>query len=245
MSSCFDEAMEHGDASAATIAISDGFLETWPRSARPTSRRPRWSATATRGATSPCIGAIPGTDFNRRARGHSPSSRIPDRLVVPAPLRAVHALEERRAFALRHCRHGPADERVHQDAEQQAQPDEPAQIAPGIRAARRRWPRRKVARAIPATPGPLRYPPPPHDVTRCIKDGFRPQFSGWPTTAPIAAPLILGEVPGIGCSAEAPPLTTKRNTRDRGSDPLSPALPTCYRSAQGRDPEAGRPRGRA
>jgi alkanesulfonate monooxygenase SsuD/methylene tetrahydromethanopterin reductase-like flavin-dependent oxidoreductase (luciferase family) len=59
----FDEAMERSDASAATIAISDGFLENLA------AIGPADIAAATveryrdAGATSPCIGAIPGTDF--------------------------------------------------------------------------------------------------------------------------------------------------------------------------------------
>jgi F420-dependent oxidoreductase-like protein len=59
----FDEAMERGDASAAAIAISDGFLENLA------AIGPADIAAATveryrdAGATSPCIGAIPGTDF--------------------------------------------------------------------------------------------------------------------------------------------------------------------------------------
>jgi F420-dependent oxidoreductase-like protein len=59
----FDEAMERGDASAAAISISDGFLENLA------AIGPADIAAATveryrdAGATSPCIGAIPGTDF--------------------------------------------------------------------------------------------------------------------------------------------------------------------------------------
>jgi alkanesulfonate monooxygenase SsuD/methylene tetrahydromethanopterin reductase-like flavin-dependent oxidoreductase (luciferase family) len=59
----FDEAMERGDASAAAIAISDGFLENLA------AIGPADIAAATveryrdAGATSPCIGAVPGTDF--------------------------------------------------------------------------------------------------------------------------------------------------------------------------------------
>jgi alkanesulfonate monooxygenase SsuD/methylene tetrahydromethanopterin reductase-like flavin-dependent oxidoreductase (luciferase family) len=59
----FDEAMERGDASGAAIAISDGFLENLA------AIGPADIAAATveryrdAGATSPCIGPIPGTDF--------------------------------------------------------------------------------------------------------------------------------------------------------------------------------------
>jgi F420-dependent oxidoreductase-like protein len=58
----FDEAMERGDSTAA-MAISDGFLENLA------AIGPADIAAATveryrdAGATSPCIGAIPGTDF--------------------------------------------------------------------------------------------------------------------------------------------------------------------------------------
>lgn len=58
-----DEAMENGDHGAATTAISDGFLESLgaigpPDIAAATVQRYREA-----GATSPCIGPIPGTDF--------------------------------------------------------------------------------------------------------------------------------------------------------------------------------------
>ena len=58
----FDEAMERGDSTAA-MAISDGFLENLA------AIGPADIAAATveryrdAGATSPCIGAVPGTDF--------------------------------------------------------------------------------------------------------------------------------------------------------------------------------------
>jgi F420-dependent oxidoreductase-like protein len=59
----FDEAMERGDASAATIAISDGFLENLAAIGPPDIAAAAVERYRDAGATSPCIGAIPGTDF--------------------------------------------------------------------------------------------------------------------------------------------------------------------------------------
>jgi F420-dependent oxidoreductase-like protein len=59
----FDEAMERGDASAATIAISDGFLENLAAIGPPDIAAATVERYRDAGATSPCIGAIPGTDF--------------------------------------------------------------------------------------------------------------------------------------------------------------------------------------
>ena len=59
----FDEAMEKGDASAATIAISDGFLENLAAIGPPDIAAAAVERYRDAGATSPCIGAIPGTDF--------------------------------------------------------------------------------------------------------------------------------------------------------------------------------------
>ncbi|MDT4932872.1 MAG: hypothetical protein QOK11_764 [Pseudonocardiales bacterium] len=60
----FDEAMERGDASAAAIAISDGFLEHLAAIGPPDIAAAAVERYRDAGATSPCIGAIPGTDFN-------------------------------------------------------------------------------------------------------------------------------------------------------------------------------------
>jgi F420-dependent oxidoreductase-like protein len=59
----FDEAMERGDASAAAIAISDGFLENLAAIGPPDIAAAAVERYRDAGATSPCIGAIPGTDF--------------------------------------------------------------------------------------------------------------------------------------------------------------------------------------
>jgi F420-dependent oxidoreductase-like protein len=59
----FDEAMERGDASAATIAISDGFLENLAAIGPPDIAAATVERYRDAGATSPCIGPVPGTDF--------------------------------------------------------------------------------------------------------------------------------------------------------------------------------------
>jgi alkanesulfonate monooxygenase SsuD/methylene tetrahydromethanopterin reductase-like flavin-dependent oxidoreductase (luciferase family) len=59
----FDEAMERGDASGAAIAISDGFLENLAAIGPPDIAAAAVERYRDAGATSPCIGAIPGTDF--------------------------------------------------------------------------------------------------------------------------------------------------------------------------------------
>ena len=59
----FDEAMERGDSSAAAIAISDGFLENLAAVGPPDIAAAAVERYRDAGATSPCIGAIPGTDF--------------------------------------------------------------------------------------------------------------------------------------------------------------------------------------
>ena len=59
----FDEAMERGDVSAAAIAISDGFLENLAAIGPPDIAAAAVERYRDAGATSPCIGAVPGTDF--------------------------------------------------------------------------------------------------------------------------------------------------------------------------------------
>jgi F420-dependent oxidoreductase-like protein len=59
----FDEAMERGDASGAAISISDGFLENLAAIGPPDIAAATVERYRDAGATSPCIGAIPGTDF--------------------------------------------------------------------------------------------------------------------------------------------------------------------------------------
>jgi F420-dependent oxidoreductase-like protein len=61
----FDEAMERGDASAAAIAISDGFLENLAAIGPPDIAAAAVERYRDAGATSPCIGGVPGTDFTR------------------------------------------------------------------------------------------------------------------------------------------------------------------------------------
>jgi F420-dependent oxidoreductase-like protein len=60
----FDQAMERGDTSAATTAISDGFLENLAAIGPPDLAAAAVERYREAGATSPCIGAIPGTDFS-------------------------------------------------------------------------------------------------------------------------------------------------------------------------------------
>ena len=59
----FDEAFERGDASGAAIAISDGFLENLAAIGPPDIAAAAVERYRDAGATSPCIGAIPGTEF--------------------------------------------------------------------------------------------------------------------------------------------------------------------------------------
>jgi F420-dependent oxidoreductase-like protein len=58
----FDEAMERGDSTAA-MAISDGFLENLAAIGPPDIAAATVERYRDAGATSPCIGAVPGTDF--------------------------------------------------------------------------------------------------------------------------------------------------------------------------------------
>lgn len=58
----FDEAMERGDSTAA-MAISDGFLENLAAIGPADLAAAAVERYRDAGATSPCIGAIPGTDF--------------------------------------------------------------------------------------------------------------------------------------------------------------------------------------
>jgi F420-dependent oxidoreductase-like protein len=58
----FDEAMERGDSTAA-MAISDGFLENLAAIGPPDIAAAAVERYRDAGATSPCIGAVPGTDF--------------------------------------------------------------------------------------------------------------------------------------------------------------------------------------
>jgi F420-dependent oxidoreductase-like protein len=59
----FDEAMERGDMSLAATAISDSFLENLAAIGPPDLAAAAVERYREAGATSPCIGAIPGTDF--------------------------------------------------------------------------------------------------------------------------------------------------------------------------------------
>src|SRR4051812_23992602 len=60
----FDEAIERGDTSAATTAISDGFLENLAAIGPPDIAAAAVERYREAGATSPCIGAVPGADFS-------------------------------------------------------------------------------------------------------------------------------------------------------------------------------------
>jgi F420-dependent oxidoreductase-like protein len=59
----FDEAMERGDLGAAATAISDVFLENLAAIGPPDIAAAAVERYREAGATSPCIGAVPGTDF--------------------------------------------------------------------------------------------------------------------------------------------------------------------------------------
>ena len=59
----FDEAMERGDHGAAATAISDVFLENLAAIGPPDIAAAAVERYREAGATSPCIGAVPGTDF--------------------------------------------------------------------------------------------------------------------------------------------------------------------------------------
>src|SRR3954452_11582556 len=60
----FDEAIERGDDGAAATAISDGFLENLAAIGPPDIAAAAVERYREAGATSPCIGAVPGTDFS-------------------------------------------------------------------------------------------------------------------------------------------------------------------------------------
>jgi F420-dependent oxidoreductase-like protein len=59
----FDEAIERGESGAAATAISDVFLENLAAIGPPDIAAATVERYREAGATSPCIGAIPGTDF--------------------------------------------------------------------------------------------------------------------------------------------------------------------------------------
>jgi F420-dependent oxidoreductase-like protein len=61
----FDEGMANGDPEAATAAISDRFLETLAAIGDPDTAAATVRRYLDAGATSPCLGAIPRTDFER------------------------------------------------------------------------------------------------------------------------------------------------------------------------------------
>lgn len=60
----FDEAMESGDHGSAATAISDGYLENLAAVGTADIAAAAIERYRDAGATSPCIGPIPGTDFN-------------------------------------------------------------------------------------------------------------------------------------------------------------------------------------
>lgn len=59
----FDAGMQKGDAEAATGAISDGFLQTLAAVGSADDAKGTVRGYLEAGATSPCVGPIPGTDF--------------------------------------------------------------------------------------------------------------------------------------------------------------------------------------
>ncbi len=71
----FDRAMNGGDAEAAQAAISDRFLETLTAigSAEDAARSVERYLRA--GATSPCLGGVPGTDFDATLEALAPLTR--------------------------------------------------------------------------------------------------------------------------------------------------------------------------
>ena len=59
----FDAGMEAGDVDRARAAISDGFLESLTAIGTADEVRAGVARYAEAGATSPCIGSVPRTDF--------------------------------------------------------------------------------------------------------------------------------------------------------------------------------------
>jgi hypothetical protein len=65
----FDEAMQRGDTETAVAAISDRFLETLTAIGDVPTARAAIQRYQRAGATSPCIGAVPQTDFDATLEG--------------------------------------------------------------------------------------------------------------------------------------------------------------------------------
>jgi F420-dependent oxidoreductase-like protein len=65
----FDQAMERGDAETAVAAISDRFLETLTAIGDVNSACASIRRYLAAGATSPCVGAVPQTDFDATLEG--------------------------------------------------------------------------------------------------------------------------------------------------------------------------------
>jgi hypothetical protein len=65
----FDEAMARGDSETATAAISDRFLETLTAIGSLDDAAASVRRYLDAGATSPCIGAVPRTDFDATLDG--------------------------------------------------------------------------------------------------------------------------------------------------------------------------------
>jgi alkanesulfonate monooxygenase SsuD/methylene tetrahydromethanopterin reductase-like flavin-dependent oxidoreductase (luciferase family) len=68
----FDSAMEKGDVGPAKQAISDRFLGTLTAIGSPDDVREGVRRYAAAGATSPCVGGIPGTDFDATLEAAAP-----------------------------------------------------------------------------------------------------------------------------------------------------------------------------
>jgi alkanesulfonate monooxygenase SsuD/methylene tetrahydromethanopterin reductase-like flavin-dependent oxidoreductase (luciferase family) len=70
--SAFDAGMQAGDVERARSAISDGFLESLTAIGSADEVRAGVARYAEAGATSPCIGSVPRTDFNETLAAASP-----------------------------------------------------------------------------------------------------------------------------------------------------------------------------
>jgi alkanesulfonate monooxygenase SsuD/methylene tetrahydromethanopterin reductase-like flavin-dependent oxidoreductase (luciferase family) len=69
----FDQGMQAGDVERAKAAISDRFLESLTAIGSPAEVRAGVERYAAAGATSPCVGAVPRTDFEATLEAAKPS----------------------------------------------------------------------------------------------------------------------------------------------------------------------------
>jgi len=70
----FDAGMQAGDVERAKAAISDRFLEALTAIGSPQDVRAGVQRYADAGATSPCVGGVPGTDFEQMLDTAAPAS---------------------------------------------------------------------------------------------------------------------------------------------------------------------------